>query len=78
MPRYFFHIRNDEHVDDEEGTELPDVAAARDKALDGVLDLICESVRKGRLNLDDFIVVTDEQGHEVLKLQFREAFELKT
>jgi hypothetical protein len=33
MPRYFFHLRtNHDRLEDEEGTELADVAAARVEA----------------------------------------------
>ena len=33
MPRYFFHLRDDEElIRDEEGADLPDLAAARKEA----------------------------------------------
>jgi hypothetical protein len=52
MPHYYFNIYNDETTLDEEGRELPDLAAARELALDSARDLVCESVHKGHLNLD--------------------------
>ena len=58
MPVYRFHIRNSEHTDDEEGTALPDLAAAREHALEGARDLVCADIRKGWLNLDHYIEVT--------------------
>jgi hypothetical protein len=33
MPRYFFHMRDGSTVLDAEGTELPDLKAARDEAI---------------------------------------------
>lgn len=33
MPRYFFHIINNRAIIDDEGTELPDIEAARKMAL---------------------------------------------
>ena len=32
MPMFFFHLRNSDALHDSEGTELPDVAAAREHA----------------------------------------------
>ena len=77
MPRYFFHIRNSDHVDDTEGTELPDLEAAREYALDGARDLVCEDIRKGWLNLDHYVEVADETGVVLLRLTFRDAFRIQ-
>lgn len=74
MPRYFFHLRNDAHTQDEEGKELPDLAAAREHALEAARDVVCGDIRRGYLNLDHYVEVTDESGDTVLKLTFREAF----
>ena len=77
MPRYFFHIFNDEVSVDEEGVVLPDLAAARETAMDGCRDLVCESVRRGHLDLDHRIDVADEKGEVLLKVTFREAFTIQ-
>ena len=76
MSRYFFHVRNDLSVDDEEGLELPDLAAVRSKARQGVRDLVCEGVRRGEVNLEHYVFVTDEQVQEILRLKFSEAFKI--
>ena len=76
MSRYFFHVRNDVSVDDEEGLELPDLAAVRNKACEGVRDLVCEGVRRGEVNLEHYVFVTDERGQEILRLKFGEAFKI--
>ena len=77
MPRYFFHIRNSKHVDDEEGRQLPDLDAAREFALEGARDLVCADIRKGWLNLDHFMEVADDTGAVLLRLTFREAFQIE-
>ncbi|MEA1015189.1 hypothetical protein SH591_06975 [Sphingomonas sp. LY54] len=74
MPRFYFHIHNHIVAEDDEGTELADAAAARDFAVNGARDLVCESVHEGRLNLDHYIRVTDADGQDVLTVTFREAF----
>ena len=78
MPRYFFHIRNDVHTDDTEGRELPDLAAAREFALDSARDLVCADIRRGWLNLDHNIIIANADGATLLTLTFREAFELRS
>jgi hypothetical protein len=77
MPVYLFHIRNSEHTDDEEGTDLPDLAAARDHALEGARDLVCADIKKGWLNLDHYIEVADQSGTLLFRLTFREAFQIE-
>ena len=77
MPRFFFHIYNDDITHDEEGRELPDLEVAREVALESARELVCESVHHGHLNLDHRIEVTDERGEKVIALTFREAFTIE-
>lgn len=77
MARYYFHLRNDVDTDDEEGIELPDVAAAREHAIENARMMVCESVKQGHLHLDHCIFVTDESGEQVVTVTFREAFTLE-
>ena len=77
MPRYFFHLFNDETTIDDEGRELADVAAARAVALDSCRELVCESVKKGHLNLDHRIEITDDKNARLMTVTFREAFTLE-
>ena len=76
MPRFYFHLHNDLDVIDDEGLELPDLAAAREKAIESAHDIACACIKKGELNLEHYILVTDEAGQEVLKLTFRESFKI--
>ena len=73
MPRYFFHLYNDVVAEDEEGQDLPDLAAAREYALRNIRDLMTEEVMKGRLILRHRIEIADEQGKRVLTVPFSEA-----
>ena len=77
MPRYFFHVYDDIIAEDEEGSELPNLAAARLNALRGARDLIAEQVRRGYILLSHWIYVIDEQGEKVLTVTFRDAVDIK-
>ena len=77
MPRYFFNVYDDIIAEDEEGSELPNLAAARLTALKGARDLISEQVRRGYFVLSHWIDVVDEQGEKVLTVTFREAVDIK-
>ena len=41
MPRFFFHFYNDILTEDEEGVELPDVEAARERAIEEARAIVC-------------------------------------
>ena len=77
MPRYFFHVYDDIVAQDEEGAELPNLAAARLYALKGARDLISEQVRRGYFVLSHWIDVVDQQGEKVLTVTFQEAVDIK-
>jgi hypothetical protein len=76
MPRYYFHLYNDVVTTDDEGVELSDLAAAREHAIEEARVMVCESVKKGHVNLEHRVTVTDETGANVLAITFREAFML--
>ena len=77
MPRYFFNVYDDVIAHDDEGLELPNIAAARLNAMRGARDLIAEQVRHGYFVLSHWIEVLDEAGETVLTLPFREAVDIK-
>ena len=76
-PRYYFSLFNDVVALDEEGVELPDAAAAYEHAVEEARVMVCESVRKGHLNLEHRIEVTDDSGVSVATVQFRDAFTIE-
>ena len=77
MPRYFFHVYDDDVAQDDEGQELPNVAAARLVAIRGARDLIAEQVRHGHFVLSHWIDVSDDQGDKVLTVTFRDVVDIK-
>ena len=75
MPRYFFDMHNDIETRDEEGLELPDIAAAREQATENAREMVCDSIqRHGGVNLEHRIDVRDEAGEIVVTTTFRQAF----
>ncbi|HYG30437.1 MAG TPA: hypothetical protein VD887_09500 [Allosphingosinicella sp.] len=76
VPRFFFHVYDDIAVRDEEGLDLPDLAAARRAALSGARSLICAQVSSGHLHLGHRLEVEDEAGACVLVLPFGDAIEI--
>ena len=76
MPRFFFHIRDGESIDDPDGMYFPDTRTARLEAVRSARDIMAEDVRRGRLALSSWIEVTDEQGEAIFALPFREALEI--
>ncbi len=77
MPRYFFHVYGDIIAEDEEGAELPNLAAARLNALHGARGLIADQVRRGYFVRSHWIDVVDEQGEKVLTITFGDAVDIK-
>ena len=64
MPRYYFHLLNDVDAPDDEGSELPDLAAARDKAARSLRFTLSESLKEqGHLVLDHRIDIEDADGN---------------
>ena len=77
MPRYYFHVYDDIIAHDEEGLELPNLAAARLNALRGARSLIADQVSRGYFVLSHWIDVVDEKGESVLTVTFRDAVDIK-
>ena len=72
--RYFFHLRESgDVVVDEEGRELPDIAAVEAAARMNARCVIAGEAMAGKLPLAACIEVHDERGQPVLELPFRDA-----
>ena len=63
MPRYFFTTENDSVLDDIEGEELPSLEAALTAAEHIAGDLEHSNLK------NSFIVVRDDQGTEIARVQ---------
>ena len=77
MPRYYFNLRDAVVIDDEEGVDLADIAAAKKCALVTARELACQEIRDGKLHLHHCIEVVDEDRRPVFTLPYRAAFEIK-
>ena len=66
MSRYYFHMRDfrGDLIEDEEGSEFPTLAAARDRALTSMRDILGKSIRHGQDVDIEAIIVVDERGDQ--------------
>lgn len=73
MPRYKFHIFDDDQTIDREGLVFPDISAARDHAIRGARGLMAEDIKtKGRIKLSHWIEIEDEES-QMIVVPFGEA-----
>ncbi|MFN7026234.1 MAG: DUF6894 family protein [Pseudorhizobium sp.] len=75
MPRYYFHIRQCGLIEDPDGTQLHDIEAARAIAIEGIRDLVAESLRQGRRVEPDAVAIADEDGAILSVVTFREVLQ---
>ena len=79
MPRFYFHLRNDMSVNDEEGLELPNIENARARAEQYALDMSAASVLEQRkINLHHRIEVADDKGQTVLTVEFGDVVRIES
>lgn len=72
------HICNGQgFVEDEEGRELADDAAARAEAVAAARDVMASDLREGRLDLTSFIEVEDEAHALLFTILFADAVEIR-
>lgn len=78
MPHFYFHVSNGTgETRDEEGADLPDLDAARAKALSGIRSILREELGRGMLDFGGMIRVADPQGRVVLEVPFDSAVEVR-
>ena len=70
MPRFYFHLFNDENVPDKEGEICDDANAAIEAGKGMARDMAAESVRQGHLTRHHRIEVADEEGNIVANLRY--------
>lgn len=75
MPRYYLHVRDgvDEMLDPD-GSDLPDLDAARESALAGARELLAADMTQGILDLRYRIDIENTAGEIVDTLRFADAF----
>lgn len=73
MPLFYFHLCDrDYFIEDSEGHELPDMAAARRVAVESARSIMAQDLRGGELNLASSIKVEDHTHSPLLTLIFAE------
>ena len=77
MPRFFFNVYDERTTIDEVGQELPDLAAAREAAVEEARAILGDEARNGRIDLSHRIEVEDENRRPVLLLPFSAAVEIE-
>jgi len=77
MPRFFFNVYDERTTIDEVGQDLPDLAAAREAAVEEARAILGDEARDGRIDLSHRIEVEDEHRRPVLMLPFSAAVEIE-
>ena len=72
MPKFYFNLRDDRVVDNEEGREFADLAAARNHAEDTARALAAANVLGGHMDLDHKVEILDFSRQVVAIVQFRD------
>jgi hypothetical protein len=75
MTHYYFNLLDGVRIDDEEGQELPDDAAARAEAMRSARSIMADAVWTGRLPLDESIEIV-AHGEVIAVIAFTEAVKL--
>lgn len=71
MSRFYFHIRmGDQVVIDQEGSDLPDPAAAREEALAAARQILADAIRSGNEAPPEAFVISDGEGRELETVPF--------
>ena len=74
MPCFYFHLREGNHlIEDLDGSELPNLEAARAKAVAATRAAIAEQLRTGQAVGDRCFEIADEGGRVLTTVTLRDA-----
>jgi hypothetical protein len=77
MPRFYFHMSSgEEFIEDPEGSDLPDLAAARAEAIDAARELMADRVRTGHPADGQEFLIFDAEGNQLDIIPFRSVLRL--
>jgi hypothetical protein len=63
MPNYYFHLKyTDRILTDDEGSEFPNLPAAKREAQSAVRDMLVEAIRFRHKRVPDALIVADVSG----------------
>lgn len=66
MGRFHFHlIDGGQLMMDDEGSDLPDFAAAQQEAVLAARELLAEAIKAGKRRVPEAFVISDEAGREL-------------
>jgi len=78
MPHFYLHVHNSSGAaEDDEGAELPDLDAARARAVEGIRSILSEEVLDGRLDLRGRVDIADAEGRVLASVAYAEAVDLQ-
>ena len=78
MPRFYLHLHNMViDTNDGEGSDLPDLAAARVQAIAGIRDFIAHEAMKGELDFRGHVNIADDKQATLATIPFVDAFTIK-
>lgn len=73
MPRYFFHVRDEDRlIEDQDGSELPDLEAARTEAAAAAREILAEQIRTGKEMSGRSFEITDDTGKVLATVTLRD------
>jgi hypothetical protein len=76
MPRYFFHIREEDHIIlDTDGAVLPDLNTAREEAVAAAREVLADMMRKTLSGQE--LIICDDRGDELCTIPFSSTFRLQ-
>jgi hypothetical protein len=76
MPRYFLHIRYGIDWIDDEGSVLPDLAAARRGAVEGIRQIAAKDDKVGAES-EHCVRIANEHGNTLMTVPFRAALQIQ-
>ena len=65
LTHYFIHYRDGEFIEDPDGSNLPDLEAARIYAIESARELWVNAIKTGRDLSDAFFEITDSTGERL-------------
>jgi len=69
---FYIHFRNGDHVAlDDEGVDLPNIAAARDWAIKSARELVAEAI-KFDSTIPNAVIVADESGNDLMTIAIKD------
>ena len=77
MPRFYLHIRDgDRFLEDPDGSELPDLDAARAEAMASARELLADKIKAGEVVNGQRFEIVDEAGEVRATVPVKDAIRL--